>query len=142
MSVSTTSAPIVLDSADKSVKPLLCVIRKTVDVTMTGPGRYATYVASHGVTVENLKSHADALAALAYPSDEPVQAKDGKRTRYGVTLNTIKTGLKRALSTDDDAPKPITLRVSLSGEGGGSTTVPVDHPLYAQIIALIGADAS
>lgn len=44
----------------------------------------------------------------------------------------------KALLKGDEA-KPAVLRVTLSGEGGGSTTIPTDHPLYAELVALIAA---
>jgi hypothetical protein len=39
-----------------------------------------------------------------------------------------------------DAPKPVTLRATLSGEGGGSVTIPPSHALYEQITAMIAAE--
>lgn len=64
-------------------------------------------------------------------------------TDYGRGHETIVKAVKRALVKADDAPKARTLRVVLSGEGGGSTTIPEDHPLYAALVAMItGADES
>jgi hypothetical protein len=51
--------------------------------------------------------------------------------RFGARFDAA---VKRATP---EAPKPVTLRATLSGEGGGSTTIPTDHPLYADIVALI-----
>lgn len=58
-------------------------------------------------------------------------------TDYGTGVDTLTRAVKRALSATGE--KPVTLRAVLSGEGGGSTTIPTDHPLYAAIVALIGA---
>lgn len=63
-------------------------------------------------------------------------------TDYGRGHETIVKAVKRALAKEDDTPKTRTLRVVLSGEGGGSTTIPEDHPLYAALVALVtGTDA-
>lgn len=62
-------------------------------------------------------------------------------TDYGRGHETIVKAVKRALTKEDESPKSRTLRVVLSGEGGGSTTVAEDHPLYAALVAMItGAD--
>lgn len=117
------------------------VLVATIKAAVNGLGKYAAYVGDHNVTRDNVKDHARALAVLAYPNDEPVQKKDGVRTRFGNAVQAAGNGLRNALETeDDDTPKPAVLRVSLSGEGGGSTVVPADHPLYADIVALLAAD--
>lgn len=60
---------------------------------------------------------------------------DQTATDYGRGVDALVKAVKRALSDGDD--KPVTLRATLSGEGGGSTTIPTDHPLYSAIVDLI-----
>lgn len=135
-----TENTITLTADDKTASALVATIRAAVN----GAGKYVAYVAAHEVTRETVKDHALALAVLAYPNEKPVQKKDGKRTKFGNAVQAAGNGLRAALDKDedDDTPKDAVLRVSLSGEGGGSTTVPTDHPLYEAIIALIGSDQS
>lgn len=81
------------------------VLVKTIRAEVNGVGKYAAYVEAHGVTRENVADHARALAVLAYPNDEPVQAKrvDGKpvRTRFGTAVSKAGTGLRAALDTEE-----------------------------------------
>lgn len=69
--------------------------------------------------------------------NRPAVKTGGKATDYGTGVDTLTTAVKRLLSGDD--VKPIRLTVSLSGEGGGSTVVPADHPLYATLVALLAS---
>lgn len=64
-------------------------------------------------------------------------------TNYGRGVNSLVAAIKRLVTDkDDDTPKPRVLRVSLSGDGGGSTVVAEDHPLYAALVAMVtGEDA-
>lgn len=98
----TTNAAttITLAADDKTAAALVATIRSAVN----GAGKYAAYVAEHDVTRENVKFHAAALAALAYPKDEPVQKKDGKRTRYGNAVQAAGNGLRSALPKGDLTP--------------------------------------
>jgi|SRR6478609_8034321 len=102
---------------------------------------WETFVAENGITRDMIADTAKELASLAYPSDEPVQKTDGKRTRYGNAVQAAAAMLRKVIEPDvDDAPKEVVLRVSLSGEGGGSTVVPADHPLYSSIVALLAGE--
>lgn len=57
-------------------------------------------------------------------------------------LENLKKWLDRNLpKAEDDTPAQRVLRVSLSGEGGGTVVVPEDHALYAALVALITGDA-
>lgn len=124
---------ITLTANDKTAAALVATIKAAVN----GAGKYAAYVADHTVTRDTVKDHARALAALAYPNDAPVQTKDGVRTRFGNAVQAAGNGLRAALDEDPKDPKPATLRVSLSGEGGGTTVVPADHPMYAALVKMI-----
>lgn len=88
---------IVLATDDVTAAPLVATIRASVN----GEMKYAAYVAAHGVTRENVKHHAAALAVLAYPNDAPIQKKDGKRTRFGNAVQMAGAGLRRALGKKD-----------------------------------------
>jgi hypothetical protein len=63
--------------------------------------------------------------------------KGGPRTDYGIGADALVSAVKRALSTKSDA---VVLRATLSGEGGGSVTIPTDHPLYAALVKLIAGE--
>jgi len=87
-------------------------LRSTVRAAIAGDGKYTAFVEAHNVTPDNVKDYAAALAAFIFPNEEPVQKKDGKRTKYGNAVQKIATGLRRALSSDDDAEtedKPVNL---------------------------------
>ncbi len=129
---------ITLSDTDATAKALVATIKASVN----GESKYVAYVKAHNVTRETVKDHAPALAAFVYPNEKPVQKADGKRTKFGNATQMIAAGLRRALPVVESDPKPATLRVSLSGEGGGSTVVASDHPLYESLLALIGGDES
>lgn len=83
---------------------------------------------------------ADAVHAWACGETERPPVKTGAKgnqraTDYGRGVDTLTKAVKRALSGEAD--KPVTLRATLSGEGGGSITVPSDHALYSALVALI-----
>lgn len=88
---------ITLTTDDVTAAALVATIKHAVN----GVGKYAAYVEAHSVTRETVKDHAAALAALAYPSDEPVQKKDGKRTRYGNAVQAAGNGLRAALVKEE-----------------------------------------
>lgn len=75
----------------------------------------------------------------------PAVTSGGKRTDYGTGVNTIVTRIKRELNkaadAADETPKPVVLRVSLSGEGGGSTVIEPSHPFYEALFALFTGEA-
>lgn len=119
--------------------PTAVALIATIKAAVNGAGKYAKFVEEYPVTRDNVKDYARALAALAYPNDEPVQKKNGTRTRFGNAVQAAGNGLRAALPADETV-KPSVLRVSLSGEGGGTAVVPADHPLYGALVELIGAD--
>ena len=91
----------------------------TIKAAVNGVGKYAAYVAEHGVTRETVKDHAFSLAVLAYPNDEPVQKKDGKRTRFGNAVQAAGNGLRNALDkdeTDDETVVNLLTRAGLKAE--------------------------
>jgi hypothetical protein len=131
-------------TGDKTARALIDTIKGAVN----GGSKYAAYVEAHKVTRETVKDHALALAVLTYPHEKPVQTvtdADGnkRRTKFGNAVQAAGNGLRAALPETEQAPKPVTLRATLSGEGGGSTVIPADHPLYAVIVAMIvGSEAA
>lgn len=75
-----------------------------------------------------------------YTKYEPVTLPDGTNAHLtGQHVEYVAMVLKGALSSDK-GNKPVVLRATLSGEGGGSVTIPTDSPLYAQIVAMIKGD--
>lgn len=68
---------------------------------------------------------------------------DAAHLSYWKAARAVRIGLvnavKRANETEAEA-KPAVLRVSLSGEGGGSTVVPADHPMYDAIVMLLASE--
>jgi hypothetical protein len=84
-------------TGSKSAQALVATIKAAVN----GNGKYAAYVSEHSVTRETVKDHAFALATLAYPKDETVQKKDGKRTRFGNAVQAAGNGLRSALDKDE-----------------------------------------
>lgn len=85
---------------------------------------------------------AEAVHAWACGDGDRPAVKTGpkgnqKTTDYGRGHDTLVAAVKRALSSAVE--KPVTLRAVLSGEGGGSVTIPADHPLYGALVEMIGA---
>lgn len=107
MTENTAAAPaIVLSTDDKTAKALTATIKSAVRAV----GLYAAYVAEHNVTRDNVADHARALAVLTFPNDEPVQKKDGKRTRFGNAVQAAGKGLRNALEpAEDTEDKPVNL---------------------------------
>lgn len=134
--MSNNTPTMFLSTDDRSAMALVATIKAAVN----GAGKYATYVADHTVTRDTVKDHAYALAVLTYPNDAPVQKKDGTRTRFGKAVAAAGNGLRAALDTEDPEPKPAVLRVSLSGEGGGSSVVDMDTDLGRAILAFLAQD--
>jgi hypothetical protein len=92
-----TDTTITLTSDDRTAAALVSTIRAAVN----GEGKYRAYVSDHDVTRETVKDHARALATLAYPSDKPVQASKGVRTRFGNAVQAAGNGLRAALDSED-----------------------------------------
>lgn len=95
--------------------------------------------APEGFDVKARGAVTDLVHAWACGDSERPPVKVGKAgaqraTDYGRGVDALTKAVKRLLTPESDA---ITLRASLSGEGGGSATIPADHPLYAAIVALI-----
>jgi hypothetical protein len=126
---------IVLSADDETAAALVSTIHSAV----AGMGKYAAYVEAHKVTRESVKDHARALAVLAYPNDKPVQKVDGKRTRFGNAVQAAGNGLRSALDTDKVSSEPGVIRLTMSGEGGGSVTLKPGDAGYEAAMALIVA---
>lgn len=85
---------------------------------------------------------ADLVHAWACGEEERPAVKVGpagaqKATDYGRGVDALVKAVKRALA-EDAGDKPVTMRVSLTGVG--SAVVPADHPAYALLLSLLGAD--
>jgi hypothetical protein len=89
---------------------------------------------------------AEAVHVWACGDGERPAVKTGKKgaqvtTDYGTGHDTLVRAVKRALSVGGD--KPVALRATLSGEGGGSVTINRDDnpDLYDALVAMITGDA-
>lgn len=104
---------------------------------------YVAYVEKYGVTHDNLADHARALASLAFPGDDGKQTVNGKRTNYGNAVQAAGWHLRNVLGKAEAEDKPVVLRASLSGEGGGSTTIKreTNPDLYDALVALITGES-
>lgn len=99
--------------------------------------RFGTGVKGSDVTRADIV--AGVLTDIGEWSDGP-QKTDGKRTPFGNVVMRFGARFDAAVKrATPEEVKPVTLRATLSGEGGGSVTIPEDHPLYASLVALIGA---
>lgn len=100
--MSDNTATIVLTTDDATAAALVATIKGAVN----GARKYSDYVEAHSVTHDTVKDHARALAVLAYPKDEPVQKKDGARTRFGNAVQAAGKGLRTALGPNPNvAPR-------------------------------------
>ena len=116
---------IVLTADDTTAAALVATIKAAVN----GRGKYEAYVTAHNVTRETVKHHAAALAALAYPNDEPVQKKNGTRTRFGNAVQAAGNGLRAALGKAESTVETDYLaRVLKAAESA------VDHSVDAEAI--------
>lgn len=87
---------------------------------------------------------AEAVHAWACGDGDRPAVKRGPKgaqetTDYGRGHDTLVTAVKRALAGPTVAG---VLRATLSGEGGGSVTIPADHALYAALVEMITASKS
>lgn len=79
-------------------------------------GYWSTFVAENQITREMIADTARELAALAYPSDEPVQKKDGKRTRFGNAVQAAGNGMRSVLDKDEtDETETVTNLLTRAG---------------------------
>lgn len=65
-------------------------------------GYWAKFATENNITRDQIADTARDLAALAYPTDEPVQSVGGKRTRFGNAVQAAGKGLREALADDSD----------------------------------------
>lgn len=97
--------------------------------------RYADYIAEMGVKTETVAEHV-AMFRNAYKA----ATKNATGDEVKAYATKVRNGLNYHLGKAEKASEAGVLRVSLSGEGGGSTVVPNDHPLYADICALLAGE--
>lgn len=89
---------------------------------------WAAFVVENKVTAANVKDFAVEIAALVYPNDERKQTANGTRTRFGNAVQLAAHHLRKNIATET-APKPVALRATLSGEGGGTVTIDPESDL-------------
>lgn len=94
--------------------------------------------APEGFDVSKRGAVADLVFAwLGVDKDSAPKQMDANKNKtdfgrgFGSLVSAVKSRLK------DDGETTTVLRVTLSGEGGGSTTIPTDHALYAELVSLI-----
>lgn len=92
-----TDNTITLASTDETALALAGVIKSAVN----GAGKYTAYAKAHDVTRESVKDHARALAVFTYPNENPIQKKDGARTKFGNAVQAAGYGLRAALGAAD-----------------------------------------
>lgn len=138
------AAAIVLTSDDATAAALVATLKSAVN----GGAKYGAYVAAHGVTRENVKHHATALAVLAYPNDEPIVTKviDGTRTRtrFGNAVQAARAGMVKHL--EPAATKPSDLLALLTKAAtkaidGGHTAEEITAALHAAGLTSVDATA-
>ena len=113
-------------------------------------GQYDAMIVHLGITADtasgDLTEAARDIVIAAYPDTDRdrLKGKNKNSDQRWLDARTVRAGLVNAVkrATEDTEPevKPAVLRVSLSGEGGGSTVVPADHPMYDAIILLLAAE--
>lgn len=102
------------------------------EVRLTEHPEWAGYVAR--VVKGNRAALAREILGLDYAPKKGVRAEAVDFRR----VETLATLLGR--HAKNDGPKPVVLRATLSGEGGGSVTIPTDHALYATLVQMIQGD--
>lgn len=60
-------------------------------------GSWETFVNENKITRDQIAETARELAALAYPTDEPVQKINGTRTRFGNAVQAAGNGMRSVL---------------------------------------------
>ena len=107
-------------------------------------GYWVTFVKENNITRDSdIAGIARELATLAYPKDEPVQKKDGKRTRFGNAVQAAGNGIRSVLDkADDNQTKPDYLALAVQAARTAHTKgeVSVDDILTAVTAALVTAD--
>ena len=125
---------------------------RAAQVTLIGKGTRLTSEVAADI-VANTPAEYDWTARGAVPKaidayvagtgTVPVKQRGGKGeqtlTDYGRGCDTLRKAV--AALVKDNGPKTPTLRVTLSGEGGGSSVVPMDSDLGKAILAFL-ADQS
>lgn len=118
--------------------------RRTIGLAKTVEATAAAIIESVGADYDWTKRGAKPAAVHLFAvgsvdkADVPAQRKADKTpTDYGVGVDTLVHAITRALDTEP-AETAASMRVSLTGVG--SAVVPADHPAYALLLALLGAD--
>lgn len=85
---------------------------------------------------------ARSMVLAAYPSTDPARlaGKDKSDDQRWKDARAARAGLVAAINRADDSEpeaKPVVLRASLSGEGGGSVTIEPGTEMYTALVAMI-----
>ena len=124
--------------------------RGLIEAAVSSSEQSTARLKQHGIRVVDLNS-VGTLALYVDGADECdphkrlIKGGGGALTREKIIAAASKTfvcmidAAKRA-GLEEDAAKPVTLRVTLSGEGGGSAVVAPDHALYGALVAMIAGE--
>lgn len=95
----------------------------------------------HTSESKTITESAHALILLAYPGTDPsrLTGKNKNHDQRWKDARAIRAGLVAAIKraapeSEDNEPKPVVLRASLSGEGGGTVTIDPSDPLYVALV--------
>ena len=102
------SNTIALTNTDNVVKAIRYAVKTR--------GYWETFVAENNITHETkIADVARALAVLAYPTDEPVQKIDGKRTRFGNAVQAAGNGIRSVLGKGESEEEPTVALITRAG---------------------------
>lgn len=127
------------------IENLSTFARTTIEAGRKADRNYVELVEHFSLTCDSpsaeITDAARAVVIAAYPkvTEADMKGRDNG-THAWRDARMVRAGLVRnieAADAEDSDPKPAVLRVSLSGEGGGSTVLEESHPMYAALVMLI-----
>lgn len=131
------------------IENLSTFARTTIEAGRKADRNYVELVAHFALTSDSTSGEiTDAARAVVIAAFPKVTEADMKGRDNGThawrDARMVRAGLVRnieAADAEDGDPKPVILRVSLSGEGGGNTVIEPTHPMYAALVMLVTGEA-